>query len=79
VNGKPFLWKKQGKSRYLMIDIYSPHPDRCYVVLAFDTDPYETDDLRGKVIGRGCAEGPSDWNRAYERAREIADRYMSRN
>ena len=78
VNGKPFLWKKRGVSRYLMIDIFNPRRNRCYVVLEFQANPYVNDELRGKVVGRGCAKGPRDWKGAYERAKQIADRYMNR-
>ena len=62
-----------------MIDIFSARPNRCYAVLAFETNPVLSNDLKGKLIGMGCANGPSDWMGAYERARRIADRYMDRN
>jgi len=79
INGKPFLWKKRAKSKYVMIDIFTARPKRCYAVLAFETNPVSRSDLKGKLIGMGCAKGPRDWIGAYERARVIADRYMARN
>jgi hypothetical protein len=79
VNGRPFLWKKQASTKYVMIDIFTPRPKRCYAVLTLETNPKASNDLKGKVIGRGCAKGPTDWNGAYERARKIAYRYMIRN
>jgi len=79
INGKPFLWKKRAASKYVMIDIFTARPNRCYAVLAFETNPISTNDLKGKLIGMGCAKSSSDWIGAYERARIIADRYMNRN
>ena len=79
VNGKPFLWKREGNGAYVMIDIFNPDLKRCYSVLVLQANPLETDDLKGKVLGRGCARGPRDWNGAYERARKIAARYMKNN
>lgn len=79
INGKPFLWKKRATSKYVMIDIFTARPNRCYAVLVFETNPVSSNDLKGKLIGMGCANGPSDWIGAYEKARVIADRYMTRN
>jgi len=62
-----------------MIDIFTARPNRCYAVLAFETNPIYTNDLKGKLIGMGCAKSSRDWIGAYERARIIADRYMNRN
>jgi hypothetical protein len=62
-----------------MIDIFTARPNRCYAVLAFETNPLSGNDLKGKLIGMGCANGSRDWIGAYERARVIADRYMNRN
>ncbi len=62
-----------------MIDIFAARPNRCYAVLAFETNPISSDDLRGKLVGMGCAKGPRDWIGAYERARRVADRYMDRH
>ena len=76
VNGKPFLWKKPGAS-YVMIDVFKARPNGCYMVLALDANPLTRPDVKGKVIGIGCATAPTDWVGAYNKAREIADRYMS--
>ena len=62
-----------------MIDIFTARPNRCYAVLTFETNPVSSNDLKGKLIGMGCANNSSDWIGAYERARTIADRYMKRN
>jgi hypothetical protein len=62
-----------------MIDIFTARPNRCYAVLAFETNPVSRNDLKGKLIGMGCANSPSDWIGAYDRARIIANRYMDRN
>lgn len=77
VNGKPFLWKKRARSKYVLIDIFNARRNRCYAVLALDRNPLTTHDFRGKVIGMGCADARSDWVRAYGNARKIADDYMS--
>jgi hypothetical protein len=81
VNDKPFLWKKRGRSRYVLIDIFNAHRNRCYAVLALESNPLATPtrDFRGRVIGMGCADSSSDWVRAYGKAREIADCYMNRH
>ena len=62
-----------------MIDIYNPEGKRCYPVLVLRSNPSELDELRGRVIGRGCAERRNDWVAAYGKAREVAERYMDRN
>jgi hypothetical protein len=62
-----------------MIDIFNPEAKRCYPVLVFRSNPTELDDLKGRVIGKGCAERRNDWVVAYEKAREVAERYMDRN
>lgn len=77
VNGKPFLWKKRARCKYVLIDIFNARRNRCYAVLALDRNPLTTHDFRGKVIGMGCADARSDWVRAYGNARKIADDYMS--
>ena len=79
VNGKPFLWKKRNSSRYLMIDIFNTKPKGCYAVLVLDKNPLRMDDVRGKVVGMGCADAQSDWNGAYAKARMIADTYMDKH
>ena len=79
VNGKPFLWKKRARSKYVLIDIFNARPNRCYAVLALNSNPLATHHFRGRVIGLGCAHSRSDWGGAYGRARKIADRYMSRH
>ena len=77
VNGEPFLWKNQAAIQYVMIDIFEPRPDGCYAVLALDVNPLETDDAQGTTIGLGCSGDRSNWVEAYEKARQIADRYMT--
>jgi hypothetical protein len=79
VNGKPFLWKKRARSRYVMIDIFTSKRKRCYPVLALDRNPLLTDDFRSRVIGMGCSDVRSDWVSAYEKARKIAHGYMNRH
>ena len=65
VNGEPFLWKERARSKYVLIDIFNAHPDRCYAVLALDRNPIATQDFRGRLIGMGCADTHSDWVGAY--------------
>lgn len=79
VNGDPFLWKKKATSLYVMINIFNPLAKRCYSVLVLRSNPSELDELKGRVIGKGCAETTNDWVSAYGRAREIAERYMEKN
>jgi hypothetical protein len=62
-----------------MINIFNPRAKRCYSVLLLRSNPYEGNDLKGKVIGEGCAEKRNDWVIAYQKAREIAERYMEGN
>jgi len=76
VNGKPFLWKKQGSAHYVMIDVFKARSDGCYMVLALKANPLAEPDVKGKIIGLGCASTRTDWNGAYEKAREIADEFM---
>jgi len=78
VNDQPFLWQKNGESRYVMIDVFQPDTmKRCYSVLLYLQDPYSSETVKGKLIGTGCADGSSEtWNHAYERARKIAEGYM---
>jgi hypothetical protein len=76
VNGKPFLWRKPGRASYVMIDIFKARPDGCYIVLVLNANPLTKDDVKGKIIGMGCASARTDWVGAYESARKIADRYM---
>jgi len=76
VNGKPFLWKKAGSSSYVMIEIFKARPRGCYTVLALDANPLARHDVKGRIIGVGCAAGRTDWTEAYEKARKIADQYM---
>ena len=78
VNGKPFLWKNQATDKYVMIDIFEARSDRCYEVLAVDVNPLENDDAKGATIGRGCSD-KANWIEAYEKAKRIADRYMSKH
>jgi len=79
VNGKPFLWKKPARASYVMIDIFRARPDGCYMVLALDANPLTSNDVKGRIIGIGCASARSDWIGAYEKARKIADRYMGKH
>ena len=79
VNGNPFLWKKRSTSLYVMINIFNPEAQRCYPVLLFQSNPNESDELKGRVIGKGCAESRNDWISAYDKAREIAEKYMAKN
>jgi len=77
VNGQPFLWKKRSGDRFVMIDIFNPNPTRrCYSVFVLRNHP----DMLGakkKAIGVGCAD-EGGWDRAYERARKIAEEFMTR-
>ena len=79
VNAKPFLWKKRATNLYVMINIFDPQKKCCYSVLLLRSSPYEGNDLKGKVIGKGCGEKRNDWGAAYQEARKIAERYMNRN
>jgi hypothetical protein len=79
VNGQPFLWKKVGQPSYVMIDVFKARPDGCYMVLALDANPLTKRDVKGRVIGMGCAGARTDWVGAYEKARNIADQYMSKH
>jgi len=78
VNGEPFLWKKRARKKYVLIDIFNARPKRCYAVLALDSNPLASPPSKSRVIGMGCADARSDWVTAYEKARKIADRYMSK-
>jgi hypothetical protein len=62
-----------------MINIFNPQAKRCYPVLLLRSSPYDSSDLKGKVIGKGCAEKPNNWVTAYQKARQIAERYMNGN
>ena len=77
VNGKPFLWMDPVGSTYVMIDVFEARSDGCYAVLILDANPLTRDDAKARIIGLGCASQRTDWPQAYERAKEIADRYMS--
>jgi hypothetical protein len=79
VNGEPFLWKRSGARCYVMINIFNPQARGCYTVLALQSSPYEKNDLNGKVIGKGCGNKRNDWIVAYQKARDIAERYMDEN
>ncbi|HUK27664.1 MAG TPA: hypothetical protein VLV31_04505 [Candidatus Acidoferrales bacterium] len=79
VNGGPFLWKRRGTSLYVMINIFNPQAKKCYLVLALRSSPYQQNDLNGRIIGKGCSKEPNDWVLAYQKAREIAERYMDKN
>lgn len=79
VNGKPFLWKKSGRSSYVMIDVFRGRPDGCYVILALGANPLVSHDVKGRLVGMGCAGVRTDWIGAYEKARKIADRYMDKH
>ena len=78
VNGEPFLWKRNGKRKYVMIDIFNPdQANRCYSVMVFPKSPYSDDPVKGETIGVGCARRTEEnWTNAYERARKIAERFM---
>jgi hypothetical protein len=77
-NGEAFLWKKRSSNRFVMIDIFNPDPiRRCYSVFALRNYPQSS---RGKkdVIGVGCADDAEEgWGQAYERARRIAEDFMT--
>ena len=64
-----------------MIDIFNPDSERrCYSVLSIPADPYSNDRIDGKLIGVGCSDVlDAGWDRAYERARRIAEEYMEKN
>jgi hypothetical protein len=81
VNGQPYLWRKNSRSLYVMIDIFNPDlVRRCYSVLSIPEDPYSNDKINGKLIGVGCSDVPdAGWDQAYERARRIAEEYMEKN
>ena len=76
VNGKPFLWKNSTDGTYVMIDIFTAHPEGCYTVMILNSNPLVTEDVKGEIIGMGCANTRTDWVEAYEKARKIADQYM---
>ena len=78
VNGEPFLWKKKASKKFLMIDIFNPDPARrCYSILILPGNPNTNANLRHRVIGVGCAEiSEETWINAYQRARDIAEKYM---
>jgi len=79
VNGKPFLWKRSARASYVMIDIFQARPDGCYIVLALNANPLLGHDVKGRIIGIGCASARTDWIGAYEKARKIADQYMKQH
>jgi hypothetical protein len=81
VNGQPFLWRKNSTNRYLMIDIFNPDTEkRCYSVFSLPKNPYSSEETNGELIGVGCAGSPNvGWDRAYKRARKIAEQYMEKN
>jgi hypothetical protein len=77
VNGQPFLWKKRSGDKFVMIDIFNPNPTkRCYSVFVLRSHP-DLPEAKKKAIGVGCA-GEDGWHRAYERARRIAEEFMTR-
>jgi len=76
VNGKPFLWKKPARASYVMIDVFQARSDGCYIVLALSANPLVGHNVKGRIIGVGCASARTDWNGAYDKARRIADQYM---
>jgi len=80
VNGQPFLWKKVSGDRFVMIDIFNPDSSRrCYSVFVLRNHP-DLPEAKKKVIGVGYADEAEDgWNRAYERARRIAEEFMTRS
>jgi hypothetical protein len=79
VNGKPFLWIDPAGTSYVMIDVFEARPDGCYAVLALDANPLTRDEVKARMIGLGCASKRTDWLQAYERAKEIADKYMNKH
>jgi hypothetical protein len=79
VNGKPFLWKKAASASYVMIEIFKARPRDCYTVLALDANPLARPDVKGRIIGIGCAAARTDWIEAYGKARKIADQYMNKH
>ncbi len=80
VNGQPFLWKKRAGRQFVMIDIFNPdYSKRCYSVLSYTRNPLSADNLKGNIIGLGCASRRKDWKIAYHRARKLAEQYMKTN
>jgi len=78
VNGEPFLWKKKDSGKFLMIDIFNPDATRrCYPIFVLPGNPNTNPNLSRTVIGVGCAEVSEEtWIDAYQRARDIAEKYM---
>ena len=78
VNGQPFLWKNQSDQLFVMIDIFNPDlVKRCYSVFLFHGEP-NFGQSRKEVIGIACADGgQGGWIQAYERARVIAEHFMT--
>ena len=80
VNRQPFLWENVSQGMFVMIDIFNPDMEkRCYSVLVFYGDP-SVAASRKKVLGIACAdEGEGGWIQVYERAKNIAEQFMSKN
>jgi hypothetical protein len=76
VNGQPFIWKTRSGGKYVMIDIFHARPKGCYAVVTLNCNPLITRNCRGRLVGLGCADGPSGWVGAYVEARRIALKYM---
>jgi len=77
VNGKPFLWKKESEELFVMIDIFNPDlVKRCYSVFLFHGEPNRGQSGK-EVIGIACADDEGGWIQAYERAKVIAEHFMT--
>lgn len=79
VNDQPFLWKKGSGGMFVMIDIFNPDlVNRCYSVFMFHGGP-SIIESRKEVVGIACAdEGEEGWIQAYERAKRIAEQFMTK-
>jgi hypothetical protein len=79
VNGQPFLWKNRLGDTFVMIDIFNPDLlKRCYSVFVLHGHRTRLE-AKKEVVGFGCADEAEDgWIRAYDRARKIAEQFMTK-
>jgi len=78
VNGEPFLWRKKLGGTLVMIDIFNPDLlKRCYSVFVLHGHRSMVE-AKKEIVGIGCAdEAEGGWIRAYDRARRIAEQFMT--
>jgi hypothetical protein len=79
VNGQPFLWRKGLEGTFVMIDIFNPDLlKRCYSVFVLHGRRSMLGSKK-EIVGIGCADEAEDgWIRAYDRARRIAEQFMTK-